>query len=177
MLIAAADTSISPLVIMGPLVVVVGIIMIAVLITVSIRGRVARRQAAAPPPREMIQQIKDRASSRAATTSSTSEMVDTARRLAAQLDNKAARLEQLIAEADQRLQRLQRLEQQHVSDTPPPPPPPAPDPYALPTEPEPDPLTRSVYDLADNGHEPVEIARQLDEQIGKVELILALRGH
>ncbi len=38
-----------------------------------------------------------------------------------------------------------------------------------------DPLTRSVYALADDGRSSVEIARKLDEQIGKVELILALR--
>jgi hypothetical protein len=33
----------------------------------------------------------------------------------------------------------------------------------------------AVYELADGGRDPVEIARALDEQIGKVELILALR--
>lgn len=40
----------------------------------------------------------------------------------------------------------------------------------------PDPLSASVYELADRGRSAVEIARSLDEQIGKVELILALRG-
>ncbi len=40
----------------------------------------------------------------------------------------------------------------------------------------PDPLSASVYELADRGRTAVEIARCLDEQIGKVELILALRG-
>ena len=39
-----------------------------------------------------------------------------------------------------------------------------------------DPLTANVYELADRGRTPVEIARNLDEQVGKVELILALRG-
>ncbi|GEM_PF-1251026 len=39
-----------------------------------------------------------------------------------------------------------------------------------------DPLTANVYELADRGRSPVEIARYLDEQVGKVELILALRG-
>ena len=39
-----------------------------------------------------------------------------------------------------------------------------------------DPLTTTVYELADAGHGPVEIAQQLEEQVGKVELILALRG-
>jgi hypothetical protein len=39
-----------------------------------------------------------------------------------------------------------------------------------------DPLTRQIYELADEGQTPVEIARRLDEQVGKVELILALRA-
>ncbi|MBL1219046.1 MAG: hypothetical protein D8M59_16325 [Planctomycetes bacterium] len=38
-----------------------------------------------------------------------------------------------------------------------------------------DPLTSSVYELADRGRSPIEIARELDEQVGKVQLILALR--
>lgn len=38
-----------------------------------------------------------------------------------------------------------------------------------------DPLTASVLELADRGKTPVEIARELDEQVGKVQLILALR--
>lgn len=50
---------------------------------------------------------------------------------------------------------------------------PAPDPL---TTPAPDPLTQRVYDLADQGVSQLEIAQRLDEQIGKVELILALRA-
>ncbi len=38
-----------------------------------------------------------------------------------------------------------------------------------------DPLAMQIYELADQGHSPVGIAQQLDEQVGKVELILALR--
>jgi hypothetical protein len=38
-----------------------------------------------------------------------------------------------------------------------------------------DPLAAKICELADAGHEPVEIARSLNEQVGKVELILALR--
>ena len=43
------------------------------------------------------------------------------------------------------------------------------------TDPASTPLCQSIYALADRGHEPADIARQLDEQIGKVELVLALR--
>jgi uncharacterized membrane-anchored protein YhcB (DUF1043 family) len=38
-----------------------------------------------------------------------------------------------------------------------------------------DPLALQVYALADSGRTPVGIARDLNEQVGKVELILALR--
>lgn len=39
-----------------------------------------------------------------------------------------------------------------------------------------DPLSASVCELSDRGRTPVEIAQLLDEQVGKVELILALRS-
>ena len=39
-----------------------------------------------------------------------------------------------------------------------------------------DPLTRSVYALADEGHDARAIAARLDEHTGKIELILALRS-
>lgn len=38
-----------------------------------------------------------------------------------------------------------------------------------------DPLTRRVYEMADRGMNSLEIARKLEEQIGKIELILSLR--
>ncbi len=38
-----------------------------------------------------------------------------------------------------------------------------------------DPVTVAVYEHADAGRTPIEIATELDEQVGKVELILALR--
>ena len=38
-----------------------------------------------------------------------------------------------------------------------------------------DPITAQVYELADDGHDPVAIAQTLDDQIGTVELILPLR--
>jgi hypothetical protein len=38
-----------------------------------------------------------------------------------------------------------------------------------------DPLTASIYRLADAGRSSIDIARELHEQVGKVELILALR--
>jgi len=43
------------------------------------------------------------------------------------------------------------------------------------SEPPADPLHQEVYELADDGHTPLAIARRLDQQVGTIELILALR--
>lgn len=83
--------------------------------------------------------------------------------LAAQMDRQAARLERLIAEADERIRRLERLSAA------------AAEPRAPTVVDHSDPLSRRVYELADEGLPPVEIARALSQPTGKVELILALR--
>lgn len=84
------------------------------------------------------------------------------------LERRLERLEKLLEQTDERMTRLER-----------PPAAIAPAPRTMDLKPgagDPsDPLTLSVYALADRGHEPLDIARQLDEQVGKVELILALR--
>jgi hypothetical protein len=95
-----------------------------------------------------------------------SDADELAGRLAANLDAKAARLERLIAQADERLARMERAAAEARPRT-----------ERRPAS-EPDeagPLNRRVYDLADRGLQPVEIARQLSQQVGQVELILALR--
>ncbi|MFN7022496.1 MAG: hypothetical protein ACK4WH_14365 [Phycisphaerales bacterium] len=99
--------------------------------------------------------------------------------LAADLDGRASRLEELIRRADERLARLERAESSERTTA-----------ETRPTaggliEPLPrastgraghdDPITREIYRLSDNGLPPVEIARQLSQHAGKVELILALR--
>jgi hypothetical protein len=80
--------------------------------------------------------------------------------VAEQVDRQAARLERLMAEVDERIRKLERLREE----------PPVPR-QAEAT----DPMNRRIYDLADQGLPPVEIARTLNQQTGKVELVLALR--
>jgi hypothetical protein len=84
--------------------------------------------------------------------------------LASQMDRQTARLERLIAEADDRIKRLERLAAAAE----------APSVQRLHPD-SADPLNRRIYDLADEGLPPVEIARALSQQTGKIELILALR--
>lgn len=109
-----------------------------------------------------------------------------ARHLAAQIDAKAERLERLIRLADDRLAALEQAAAEGLLD--------APTSLANAREPktgrvgraigggapsatlEADPVTRRVHELADEGRSPREIALTLGEHVGKVQLILALRG-
>ncbi len=174
----------------------VGTIMMVFVIARMLRRQSANRRAhAAEPPRQRPKPSTDSSFGSAATYDRLNRLMTDAeeltRRLAAILDNKAARIEVLIEHADQRLQALeaanaaaQPLAQSHTQDAAQPPnnlslaePPPR-TPVETPT-PDPqsniDPLHRKVYDLADEGLKPVDIARQIDRPTGQVELILALR--
>jgi len=96
-------------------------------------------------------------------------------RLAAQLDQRAERIERLIAQADERIRTLanataakgpqtrglERGSERGLSLS------------RMPDEV--DPSHRDVYDLADEGLTPVEIASRLERPTGQVELILNLR--
>jgi hypothetical protein len=134
------------------------------------------------------------------------EIEEMARRLSAQLEEQAIRLERLAAEADRQIARLEELTAAgRQSKSPAAPPAANPDPGPMPatlrsasslnrpgeteaanpaaatrtaTEATPpvDSLARNVYQLADAGLAPPEIARRLGEHVGKVELILALRA-
>ncbi len=160
----------SPWVAVGMVLLIVGF---AIFMTFSIRGKIARRNAARPSPRELVEQMRGHPRVLASDAHTyTAKLEDTARRLSGQLDNKARRLEMLIDEADQRIAAL---------GTPAGPPDrpatrPATDPAPGNGEHQPDELTRAVYEQADAGRTALEIAQHLDEQVGKVELILALRA-
>ena len=151
-------------------VMVAGIVIVGVFIVASIRGKIARRRAAVLPPRERLETIRKEAAARADSHAIEAHLLDTAQRLAAQLDAKAERLEQLLAEADERLAsyeaRLDAAGHQSNGHA---------DAERGPAIPA-DPLATAVYRLADEGRDPIAIARELDEQTGKVELILALRA-
>ena len=113
------------------------------------------------------------------------EIEQMSRRVGSQLDAQAARLEALIAEADRRIAKLKSSEtsasipiratsggagHDHQADH-----------VARPAQVSvekslpADPLSRQVYALADRGMKAEAIAQELQEHIGKVELILALR--
>jgi hypothetical protein len=146
------------------------------LVIIAVLVRLLRRRAAtsarerAVTPRARIEAIRAGEGRENDAHAAEARLLETAQRLAGQLDAKADRLEQLIAAADERIEAIGAL----ASGAPVPGPAAARSRRDEPAHP-PDPLTAAVYEMADLGRDPVEIARALDEQIGKVELILALR--
>jgi hypothetical protein len=114
------------------------------------------------------------------------EMLDTARQMTAQLDTRAARLEILMKEADEKLASLKAATSGIVASPAEHPitaypPVPVSEGRSIIAKPEkleipPDPRHADVYQMADQGSSPNEIARQLNRPHGEVELILALRS-
>jgi len=109
------------------------------------------------------------------------ELVDL---LCARLDERAARVEALLAETKAAIARLESAHarvERFAADTRARTPDAAPEIEttirAAPAKAERlDPLCESVYALADSGADALTIAKRLDEHVGKVQLILALRG-
>lgn len=105
------------------------------------------------------------------------ELEQMVRTMNAQLDTRAAKIEQLIADADARIAALRRLQGKPDSAVEPADYPPL---RIAQDEPnlEPgdmDPRHAEIYALADGGMSSSEIARKLDRPSGEIELILALR--
>lgn len=104
------------------------------------------------------------------------ELEKMARQITSQLDTRAARLEELIRQADERAALLKSMtpgprfaEGVEPADDPEESLPPAPAPIPI------DPRHAAVYLLADQGRSPTEIAKEVGQPAGEVELILALR--
>jgi hypothetical protein len=106
------------------------------------------------------------------------ELEKMARQMTSQLDTRAAKLEILLRDADERIETLRSLAAAApsnggtrglklagasvvVDDV----------------EEIPDPRHNEIYELAQNGHSAHQIAQRLGRPYGEVELILALRGH
>lgn len=164
-----------------------------VLITMALLMGVLRRRrqmANRGTAREQVERLKQESGMRGDLETLMVEIEQLAKRLGAQLDAKTVQLEKLLREADARITELRRHQAGGAE----------PGPAGgvagaaagtavsadLPAAPlavaEPDPpsgddaLARRVDELDKKGLASVEIARQLNEHVGKVELILALRN-
>jgi hypothetical protein len=105
------------------------------------------------------------------------ELSEMTRQITAQLDTRSQKLQLLIQDADERIAALQKLERQGTAPRTEPVwanASPAPQRIAPPPEPV-DEQHQRVYTLADRGLSAGEIAKELNQPRGEVELILALR--
>ncbi|MCC5787603.1 MAG: hypothetical protein JJU33_12990 [Phycisphaerales bacterium] len=137
--------------------------------------RSAARREDRGTPREQIQGVREDAAKRgrASVDFAAAETLDMIERLSAQLDNKASRLEILLAEADRRIDELHRLRRaaspaSHQTSAADRAQREAPGDGA-------DPVRSRVYEMADRGVGAEEIARAVQRPRGQVDLMLALR--
>ena len=163
-MLATTPTGAAPLNALSSALIALGAMM---LIWLLLRWQWRRQRAMAhQPARDQVADLRQAARQRETEQATSAELVELSRRLLAQIDARSTQLERLIEDADQRIEQLRGL-----SGTPV-----APAERSPPGEPiGTDPIARGVYELADEGHGPVEIARRLDQHVGAVELILALR--
>ena len=176
-----------------------GVLLIVMSLMTSLRKK--KRKSAGQQrltPREEGQRARDIRGLRGDMEELMVEVEQLARRMGTQLDAKTIELEMVIQEADQKIAELRQLqgagqaeghrnaavagsteaampiEAKVPGDTPG-----AQEENTLDSEAagaDVDPVAQSVYQLADEGLEPPAIAAKLDEHVGKVELILALRA-
>ena len=174
---------------MEDLLLLLGVLLIILSLFMLMRKRMQRRRGGKNiTAREQLERMKDEKAVRGDLQQLMVELEQLTRRFSAQLDAKAVHLEKLLREADQRIDRLEQLQQVQppaqqdhapslqlhgaVEPQPAQAEPPAPDePHDEQAQ-----FRRSVYELADQGLEPLQIAQKLDEHIGKIELMLALRS-
>jgi len=170
----------------------IGVTLVTLSLVMGIRKK-RRKMSGRVTARENLERYKAKAEVRDDLERVMVEVEEMARRVSAQLDAKTVAIEKLLRDAETKVEQLnatiERFERaagasangegqaDDADDSPAPG-----DPVAPATStprraasPE-DELSRRVYALADEGHAAPAIARQLDEHIGKVELILALRS-
>jgi hypothetical protein len=185
-------TQLAQLETLGEMIMLVGVVLMTVILMMSVRKRIRRGTAESQlTPHEKIERIKQTHGMKDDMRTMMVELEDLTRRFSAQLDAKAIRLEKLIEEADRRIAALggpsaadnpiagAKMIGKAASKSTTPSTAAQPHRVAASTLVSPDePMDRAiakVYELADAGRSPVEIAGDLKEQVGKIELILALR--
>lgn len=147
-----------------------GLVMVIAALMIKLRKR-SKRVDREGPPREQLERVRQQSAMRGDLEHLMVEIEQLAKRLGTQLDAKTLHLEKTMREAEKVIARLESVKQTGAPDVSTP----AQSVTASAFESEIDPFTRSVCELADQGLAPKDIANQLNEHIGKVELVLALR--
>ncbi|UYV13807.1 MAG: hypothetical protein NCW75_05855 [Phycisphaera sp.] len=164
----------------------------AIVLLTWVMMRLQWRRQRRSPDEEPVAEMRETLVDRQADMERAAEVGEIVRDLASRLETRAARLEALLDQADERIEKLEarlaagavsgsvaasdrptptmQLSQNGAGD-------PWTDDQDAPTTPANghDPLHQEVYELADGGRTPLDIARRLDQQVGTIELILALR--
>ena len=178
----------------------IGVLLIIMGLFMMIRKR-KQRSAHEPTAREQLERSRQKQRMQGDLEHLMVELEQLTKRFSAQLDAKSLHLEKLIDQADRRIDELKRLQGESTdsgkidrdywskhdpwasSSKPPSSTSSAPDrseradaaTTSSPTRTGEADLTHSVYELADQGFDAPDIARKLDEHVGKIELMLALR--
>ena len=160
-----------PMMLMGA-----GVLLLVVVLMGHLRKNVNRRNLTNNlEPKERIQSIREDAlASSSIMEKRTAQTEEIVRELTALLDNRSEKLEIMIQHADERIERLERLTAEAEGRMTPRHTAPA-SKASSETSYANDTLKQQIYDLADQGQKPIEIAQRLGQHTGKVELILALR--
>ncbi len=145
------------------------VLLIVVVLGKARRTAIAKSREILPTAEERLAQLRERAAGDAGIERRVAEAADQIRELTAVLDTRIETLDVLIQQADERIERLSKAEAS--SHSPPRAVTEAPVGSSSPT----DNGKQAIYELADQGHTPAEIAARLGQHAGKVELILALR--
>ncbi|MEO1718510.1 MAG: hypothetical protein AAFR76_15530 [Planctomycetota bacterium] len=147
------------------------VLLIVVVLGKSRRTAIAKSHEVLPTPQERLAELRHRAENDAGIEARAANAADQIRELTAVLDTRIETLDVLIQQADDRIAQLSSTPA--VSPTP--------HAHGHPAghhaaAPDPgDSGKQAIFELADQGHTPAEIAARLGQHAGKVELILALR--
>lgn len=163
------------------LIIVAVVVAVTSLVLISTRRRLRDRQPSLKDyTRQTRARLRDQQHLKQDMEELTVQLQQVARQINSQIDTRFAKLESCIADADQRIERLERLLRRAgghegvdvtVSDHPTSSPGQAADRNSIRI----DPMHQEIYRLADEGKSSPEIARQLGRTTGEVELILNLR--
>ena len=154
---------------------IMGIALIAFWFMMRINRKAGKKGETVLRPEEQIDRLRQSRGMHGDLERLMTEIDDLAKRVGQRLESKSQEVERLLAEADERIAELRRLQGETPPDNPLPRITPTLTPRSGAATLADDPLTRSVYELYDAGHAPMDIAKRLNEHVGKVELILALR--